>query len=453
MKVYKQGIELEGFVIEEDKTPLVKDHSLHADMTDLFRNRIFHKYYFDDSKPEFPSNPYKSVGGLANHLSSVISGATDLAKEKGINYILIGCFPFWQDFASGHIHTSLVGMKEDTWKEMKRKLYNAQPMIALLSANSPLMKGVFKASDVRLSFSSWSRFTDFDRDTSDHYMALAMGEGGATLECRIPSSSSLYQILGIAVFIRILLEDEDTTLPIFYTREIFDRVTKYGSETLVPIGLPKGVTYHGVKLKKAHVRITDLWRLYYKENYDLFKEKLKDCNPRVREGVLKFYDLIANGLTVSDLVLDYWNSLRNKGDIVKTLQRLTEETYNYKSTIQDILPIPKRKYIPPLPKRITIEEFKDLIDHLQIRELTPVEVDDILKLIFSTRIRTYEMFNVISDISSQGYSNGRLHRDLLRELKSFDIVKEKRNPDRVILPGKNFPIFVQLLEESELFNQ
>jgi len=221
-KVFKQGVELELSIINLHN-PMLKDGSLHSAVYDRIRD-ICDNVYWDDSKPEFPSKPYESLGSLEDHIRENISAFQSVAEDYGGSISFLGNFPLYRDFCSGHIHTSLELMDNETWFYMKQVLYNVQPLLAYASANSPVIEGQYRANDVRLLFSNWAEFTEFDEKDPSHYLALACGNGGLTLECRIPSSAPLAQIIGVAAMIRAILENEDAPIPMNQSQLLWDQV-------------------------------------------------------------------------------------------------------------------------------------------------------------------------------------------------------------------------------------
>jgi hypothetical protein len=439
-------VELEGNIIPIEKSPFIRYEGDHQLAEGEFRN-IFSRFYFDDNKPEFPSDPYPTLGELADHLAYVIQKCLGICEEEKWIYSLLGNYPYYDDFCSGHIHTSLKGMSPESWVEMSKILFNAQPLIALLSANSPIFGGVYRASDVRLAFSSWSRFTEFGDSNGDHWMALAKGENGDTLECRIPSSSPLFQIIGIAGVIRLLLEDSDNqSLPVFNNEEIYERVVMYGSRSVIPIYLPSSITYSGIKTKKVYVPITELWRSFYTSNKDRLKEILEDVSATLKKEVFDFYETVAEGNTVSDKILEQWNRTEDKSEYRFFVQKLTKDSYNLVPIINS-LPNPGNDILPKLEDHISIEEFKDIIDNLKIEDLPSTErFIDLMDLLVDPHMKDFH--NIITAIQkAKGSLQSLFSSRLVNKLLMLDVVKEDELTGNLI-PSKNFLSALQLLEDA-----
>jgi len=409
-------------------------------------NNIFSRFYFDDNKPEFPSDPYPTLGELSDHLSYIIQKCLGICEEEKWIYSLLGNYPYYDDFCSGHIHTSLQRMTPESWVEMNKILFNAQPLIALLSANSPIYGGVYRASDVRLAFSSWSRFTEYGDSNGDHWMALAKGENGDTLECRIPSSSPLFQIIGIAGLVRLLLEDEDTqTLPVFNNEEIYERVIMYGSRAIIPIYLPYSVTYSGTKTRKLYIPITELWSSFYSSNKDRFKEILDDVHSSLKKEIFDFYETVAKGYTVSDKILEQWNRTEDKSEYRFFVQKLTKDSYNLVPLVKS-LPNPENNILPQLENHISLEEFKEIINNLKLEDLPSTErFIDLMELLVDPLRKDIQ--NIILSIQrNKEITQSFIPSRILDKLLMLDVIKEDRNSGNLI-PSKNFLPALQLLED------
>lgn len=452
MKVWKQGIELEFNVIGNSGSVLKKDERIHRHACDVFYDKVSTRFHMDDDKPEYASKPHDSMGSLSEELESVVTSCVSISKGRNLKLSLLGNYPFFKDFCSGHVHTSMIKMNSKTWLNMRQKLYNAQPIIALLSANSPILNGVYRTPDVRLAFSSWSRFTPFDSIDDDHWMALAYGKNGSTLECRIPSAGPLHQLIGVATLIRVLLEDKDYVLPEMNTKYAFDRVIRYGSQAIVDIMLPCAMTYSGFKKRCISVSIVDLWREYYESNIDLFDKILSTCSSKVREGVKEFYDSVCKGVTLSDKVYAVWYGLKNKTKFIDFISELTKSSYLGNPFMRDL---PSPKNIPSQIgfEKIDFEEFKRIIGSIKPKRSLDLHKTiirpDILKVLFMENgvldngILRRLLVTLKTKESIPGFNKRRITDVLINN----DIVKEK---GKYLIPGKNLNYFIQLLEECEI---
>ena len=151
VKVYKQGIELEMFVMQQGEIDV--DYDLHESIVEDFKEKVSSRFYYDDGKPEYPTRPYTDLRGLYDDLKAVIGYASEIASmEYESDIMLIGTYPFGseREFASGHIHSSLKKPDNSLATEreilsLRNRLYNAQPLIACISQNSPIIDGMFQA--------------------------------------------------------------------------------------------------------------------------------------------------------------------------------------------------------------------------------------------------------------------------------------------------------------------
>jgi len=444
MEVFKQGIEIELNVINKEKY-FKRIGIIHDRFLTLCKEKISSRFYFDDNKPEFPSIPYITLPELEAHLSSIFKETFSLAEKKNYYLSLLGSFPYYYDYCSGHIHTSIKKWDEDSWIQMRDKLYNAQPLIALLSANSPIRTKEYLGSDVRLMLSNWSSPVPYGDKTSHHWMALAKGRHTPTLECRIPSSGPLFQLLGIANIIRVLLNDEDTDIPVISTVETFRRVAKYGTEALVDVRLPKKITYHGVKYNVVKVKIIDLFKMYLKDNLSVIKEGIKDC--KLYKEIMAFYESIASGVSVSDKILGLW---QNKGgeEFVEILHKFNETSYKLRPSLEK-LPLPKNKIILP-ELSVSLEEFKEIIQHVSSSIDFPIFPEgDIVDLI-NTREKLHLIRDIIRECKKYGDTSISSPEHMLELYLKHKVLKPNKVRPGSLVPGPNFPYLVQILEGSDL---
>jgi len=442
MEVFKQGLELEFNVIEINKY-FKRIGGAHDYFLSLCKDKISGRFYWDDGKPEYPSVPYESLAGLEEHLYKIFNQVFTLADKKNYYLSFLGTFPYYADYCSGHIHTSIKQWNEDSWKEMRDKLYNAQPLIALLSANSPIRFKEYIGSDVRLMLSTWASPVSYGDDSSHHWMALAKGRHTPTLECRLPSSGPLFQLLGIANIIRVLLSDEDTDIPVLNTHDTFHRVTKYGTEALVDIKLPKKITYHGIKYNTVKVKIVDLFKMYLKDNLSLIKENIKDC--KLYKEILGFYESIASGVSVSDKILGLWQTM-NGEEFVEANYVFDRTSYSLKPYFEK-LPLPKNKILLP-EVSISLEEFQEILKHISSSIDFPIFPESEIIEVINAPDKVELLKDLIKECKKYGETSINLPlklRDLYLKHKIFIEHKPRR-----YIPGPNFNYVVQLLEGSDL---
>jgi len=229
----KQGIEIEIQLLD-GQAPTSKVDGFDIDG---IMNRVNKHYHSDDGKVEYSSDPYKTLAEIEADLAFYINEGIDALNKHNVDGLTIGCQPFYKDFASGHVHTSIENMNESSWVELRQRLFSAQPIIALISQNSPALYGL-RAADVRLVLSSWSAFTDFDSINQAHYQSLAYGENGNTLETRVGSSGPLFQIIGLAALIRVIIAGNDVPIPVIHTKDNWSNVINYGSSSLCKVDEP-----------------------------------------------------------------------------------------------------------------------------------------------------------------------------------------------------------------------
>ena len=442
MKVNKQGVELEINVFKKNSPPFIKDLSLHEHATRLFKE-VRDKVYLDDGKPEYPSWPHSTLGDLEEDLSESVTRFLRIAERERMEISLVGNFPFFYDFCSGHIHTSVTS-KNVTWLDLRKKLYNAQPLIAYASANSPILEGNYRASDVRLAFSSWSDFVEYDDTSQSHWSAITMGEGGETIECRIPSAGPLFQIIGIAAMIRSIIENEEPISPILNTKEIWKNVIIYGSKAIVPILLPKKVHYYGYTTRKVFVKMSDLFKLYLQEQESYLKEQLSTCSSIVRSEVMEFYRLLASGVTLSDIILTRWFKSKDKLEVVDFIVNMTRESYSRRQFTDKLVTGEIVEGISPNVKTITLEEFKEILKSLNLEELLDSNIQDLMKILVlydpDTIKKTIQ--RILGNSKESAfliYGGTRLVEDLV-QYRVLTLLGGRYVPDR------NYPYLMQIVD-------
>jgi hypothetical protein len=419
-KVDMQGIEIE--VNEVNKTTgIEKGHynDPHGLNEVVGSGNLWHP---DDGKSEFSSKPFHTLGEMEEHLIKYVGPALEHMSKEVIP-ITMGCTPFFSDFASAHVHTSVKGMSNSTWVMLRQKLCSFQPFIALLSQNSPIVNAL-RAADVRLFLSNWAILTDYDSVNEAHWMAIAYGQNGATIEVRLPSSGPMHQALAVANFIRVALEEDIDPLPVPNINYNFDNVIKYGSSSLTKIALPKAsLRIDGIARKSVLLKTTDLFKIFYEDNKPLFEEGLKTMSNQCAEEVRKFYNFIAEGHTLSDsiydIVADMFQTNRDN-EIAPWLSKLMTASYSNKS-IWSELPTKPKPFMPVLEKYYSVEEVIKSLDVAKantiadrIRGIQKDELEIFLNkdgLIYNSNFRT-----LMYDISTRGVITQKNYSGISKKL-------------------------------------
>ena len=383
----KQGIEVEM---------IVKDNSLGITnrATDIFAERVDSKTYYDDGKPEYPSNPHNNLGDLEDEIRNYLINVCDICKDKGWLISLIGSDPFRIDFASSHIHNSMeeIPTRKAIW-DMRESLYSVQPFIALLSQNSQLSdKKITYCKDARLGYSVWSRFTNYDSRDPSHYLSLASGEMGhgknKTLEVRIPSSSIIEQMFANLVFIKSFIQlDNVPILPLSQCKENFFKVVRYGGLALIPMLKPTGIGYLGVKGNPVYVKISELFNLILKDPdlESLITDSLSELSGSLRTKIIEFFDDITKGYTMSDFILQAY--LSNPDEYM--FQRLLDDLVNNSckgESFKDLLEAPEKPFYPTIEASISLEELSEMLDKQNVDFIVDSDVNEVDRII--TEIKT-----------------------------------------------------------------
>lgn len=367
--------------------------------------------------------------------------------------ITLGCTPFFIDHASGHVHTSVKDMNQKTWIKLRQKLYGAQPLIALLSQNSPITGSVI-ASDVRLLLSKWSTFTEFDSLNEGHWLSIAFGRNGATVEARIPSSGPLFQIMGIAALLRVILEDD--AIPIAYpeVKDNYDRTINYGSAAIWEIALPSNtLMFDGVKHQGGvFVKATDVWKIYYDSYADKFDRVLGQLSSGMRKQVRDFYDFVASGYTLSDSYYKIINSMMvNEEDkIAEKLYQISYRSYNSNANAFDILPRCPDQFMPTIEKYYSIEEIRDIFDKVNskviAKDIKKVSVD-VINAFFNNSVsfENGSCINLLMHLRADEkvYAND-VHPQILRMLSNGSIIVID---DGIVKRGSNFSVALAIGKE------
>jgi hypothetical protein len=443
--VDKQGVEIEIQIVDKET---LDRFSRVNNMLDGLR-KISDCFHPDDGKYEFSSLPFHDLRELEDHLKSDFLPGMELLK-KHLDPILLGCTPFYADYASGHIHTSIKDMNNDIWLELRRKLFNAQPLIALLSQNSPICQNE-KYADYRLAKSSWSTFSDFESTNTGHWMSLAYGMNGTTLEVRIPSAAPLPQILGVATLIRVLLEEDSFIYQAANVKQNWDNVIRYGSSSISDIAVPKGIDYSGFKMKVLKVKTTDLWKIYFQENLDIFKKLLSQFSSKVSGDILKFYDFISRGHTISDSIYELVEKEKNENKLSRYLVDFSIKSCKDDSMFNYLNEDPS-PFMPVIERTISIDELKEIVDKLETHPFYNdlLKVKDYSSVIPEVRTN-FDLIVIDATKSIIDHESTDAYLSYFkRELKQYVESNIFNIKDERLVPGKEFVPFVQVLTDLEI---
>jgi len=456
----KQGIEIEGYVQELSNYDKM-DIFVNNEACGKFREDVNEAFYFDDGKPEFPSNPYVGLRPLVAHITDVIARALDLCEEQEWIFSLIGCHPYQDSFASVHVHNTLG--KSPTKKEeqdMRKRLFSVQPFIELLSMNSPIMNGnIAPVKDVRMSYSTWSQFTDFDVKSTGHYMSLASGRKALTLEVRIPSSCGLYQLIGVTAFIKTILSFDDIPiLPIPYVEDLFYKTIRFGGEAICPLILPNKIGYLGLKGKTVYVKISDLFKQFLedKETRGRLDKVLSELPASTSSNVMAFYKVIANGHTMSDYILHFFDKVRgNRKEVIDLLSQISS-SFHGKIPIFSTLETPKNNMLPKLNTTLSIAELEKMLkeeDFYNIQEEIGIEREEIDHVLYTNKfsLRKYKPVKdtIIALLNTKSVSRGILTSGARNFLVNSGVAKYDET-SRNLIQGDKFSYVAQIAKDENL---
>lgn len=450
-QVNKQGIEIEFQMLDLNNG---KDKSKAGfDLGSL--QRIHNGFHEDDRKVEISSSALVTMGEMEAHLSAAIAPGIEVMM-KNCYPITMGCNPFFKDYASGHIHSSTRKMDENTWLDLRRKLQSAQPLIALLSQNSPIV-GNNRAADVRLQLSHWSGYCNNQQQTMTHYDALAYGRNGQTIECRIPSSAPLFQILAVQAFLRVVIQDESEPIPLPEIHRNWDNVIGYGSSAICYIAKPIGLKYDGFKNKEIPVKATDLFKVYWEENKDIFMKELSTLTASMRSNVIAFYDFISAGHTLSDCYFDVMYDLLKSDKEHKIAPLLSDISLrSYKGeNVMKMLPDNPEPFMPLIDKYFAIKDLQDLCDKLKDNTIVnkiPSFDTNVFEAFFNPSngiLNNQVTRDVLYTLSTQKRCNlrdFRITNNIVNLLLQHRIAKMAERD--IIVPDQNFGIAVSCGKES-----
>lgn len=444
-----QGIEIEFQQISKSNPK--------ARHEDVFGGRLGHihsGYHQDDGKVELSSSAHKSLGELEEELKAAVSAGLS-EMYKSYYPVTIGCPPFFSDYASGHIHTSVKNMNSSTWVLLRQKLFSSQPLINLLSQNSPIVNGVF-AADVRMVLSSWSSFTDYDSANAGHWLSIAYGRRGATIENRIPSSGPLFQILAVAALLRVIIEDDCIPMPMAETERNWHRTIKYGSSAIWEVSVPKNVLrFDGCKYEPLTARATDVWKYFYEANEEKFDKTLSSLSANMRNQIKDFYRFVAEGHTLSDAYFDLMCEMMPKRDnkIAETLYKISALSYS-DGNVFDILSRNPRNFTPVIEKFYSIDEVIDIVNKPAINDMANklrTVSNDLINSFFSDRVGIADGMstNILIQLRNNNQINSSyIEENIIKKLKYGGIIKV--NDDGNITKGENFDIAIALAKEGGL---
>jgi len=466
----KNGIELEGYVQDSSLISEGKVGFKHRTATSLFEKQISPRFYYDDGKPEYPSQPHDCLENLILEVKEIISRVNEICTRRNWYYTLIGCHPFAVTYASLHVHTSLKAVPQFRDIEtMRAFLLDLQPFIALLSQNSPAyLGGKAPVKDVRLAFSDWSQFTASLNPGDSHYLSLADGRDAYTLECRIPSSCSLTQAEAVLVFIKTMIELGQTCkVPIDKTRKMFYRVLKYGGEALVPLIEGKKITYLGLE-NEVLVPIHELFKLWLKDKTvaSVRKEIISELPQEDRGLVENYFKFIASGLTTSDFMLKLFEDLAwDIKEISKVLSEITISSYINSTPFWKFTGIPEKPPILEIKGKITVTEAQELIEKkiLPVKFKRHVDLDNLLfsskyslkKCLVTRKIlkrlsRTpgLTLYEICKDLPVHRRDVHRILKFLVKRKVLEWRIPENLWDDVKYYPGKHFNFLIQLALEK-----
>jgi hypothetical protein len=451
----KNGIELELNIKNRLDNSIVNDLALNH-----FTDKISPRFYWDDGKPEYPSNPYSNLGDLEQELVDVITEAYDIAEKNNWNIIMLGTDLDYPSFSSAHIHQSISkNPTEEEIRYIREHLASIQSFIALLGQNSSILEGIITyCKDARLGYSLWSKFTPYNSNSTSHYLSLASGLSGhskvPTLEVRIPSSSCLLeQLFANVILVRTFSRlPKVPILPLSETRNTFYKVIRYGGEALIPILNPNGVGYLGIKGKTIYVRISELFKILLQDSLikDLVKESLSELSSSLRSRITELFELITKGYTVTDLIEETFLSNPKINYLEGKLHLALYNSYSNKDSFTNVLHIPKEKKLQMFVPNITLEELNEMIKKKNMEFLESYIVEDIERIVEDNDSYSIKNSIMTKEIIYTLIKNKKL-KNLNKYLTSYKpnieyCIKNKLLTEDFKI-GKNFLAVVQLAKE------
>lgn len=340
----KQGVEVEGYLRTreqvETKIRALKEEKYYPRPSDTFKeemldligaNNLWKAPHYDTGHSvEIDLKAFDNLGSFAEDLKTILSLVFEYSNKKDYLYMLLAENPI-TGYAGAHIHHSVPHSEDGKYYEIRKKLYPFQPFISLLGQNSS-----FKDEHITVQkhdpYESRSYAVHINyKVLGDRKDSRIMGDSGGfseyvdgngmlspddelgTLEVRYPSSSSLFQIVGMATFLKACLFQKSNKLQErewdYPLRNLCSLVPKYGSLTPIKIQLPK--------FKSAvSLNIGQVFQMLLKSNSfnEGLKKALGELDTRDVSRVLKFFKIFPKGLSMTD----YYNSALKDNEGIMT---------------------------------------------------------------------------------------------------------------------------------------
>jgi hypothetical protein len=335
----KQGIELETYIrrkenIKKSEKHLKTLHSVYVETSNfpeeireiVPKNYLWKKPHWDTGRAtEIDTTPHDNLEELKEVLNNIMNLVYDYCNRKEYFCMLLGQVPV-SSHAGGHIHISVSKGYGDS-KDIKDKLYPFQPFISLLGQNSsysqvnldgetysyslsaraiPIEKYVLsRRKDTRIK----SYYGGFSPKNLNSGMLVRdkviLNASKGTLEVRFPSSGSLYQLIGIATFLKACIFQEGTKMQntvndISFLKELNCKVPLFGATTKVKLNYDK----------PRYITLGQLFTLVLHSEpfkYGL-KEALSELDSYTARRVLEFYEIFSRNRSMTD----YYNFLLKK---------------------------------------------------------------------------------------------------------------------------------------------
>ena len=374
----KQGIEVEGYLRTREQVQRqakeIKERRLydsHYDndtftsemLTLIGANRLFKTPHYDTGHcTEIDLLPFDNLGDFIEDFRTILSSVYEYSNEKDYLYMLTANNPV-TGYAGAHQHLSIPHKIDGANKDIRDKLYVFQPFISLLGQNSSFEYAYIDAKrydsysgryidssipyrvlselkDSRItqdfgddaggfSFKDRCRYYDYDEeedDTCDDNGMLSPDYELGTMEVRYPSSASLFQVMGVATFLKACLFQKPNELQ---SREYDDTLSRmcnlvstYGSLTPVNVKVP------GYK-STVLLDIGTIFNMLLKTN--AFSEGLEratdELDTRDASKVMRFFDIFSKGMSMTDFYNTALKDISSIDDQCNVIHKLGENEF------------------------------------------------------------------------------------------------------------------------------
>lgn len=308
----KQGIEIEGYIRSIQELEDIESGDYNEDTMEDYptiiygetklKSKLFAAPHFDtDNCTELATIPYTDLGDLAECIRSILDEVYYMSERHNWYYMLMGVCPV-AGYAGAHIHNYVLYNPLTSQDWLFERIWLYQPFLHMLGQNSNIEHS--NNPEEHFSFDTNTHDTrsemigEIYTSYGDRDRPLSYNAHG-TLEVRMPSSSSIVQIIANATFMKAC----------FYANNPVNSNNVYsdGDELNEIIeDLCNAVINHGaaagIRIKDKRLSIGRLFdNIIHTSPFDTAMERaLCELDAKDRRAVQEFYSIFHKRYTMTD---------------------------------------------------------------------------------------------------------------------------------------------------------